>query len=580
MIATTTGIQTALRVYDNPGDAPQQNIVHQQIGRYNLLWSYYNGSMFDKGARYVNGWINHNVTYPSYGAWGGYIQQNRLYRHIRLIYNPTRRLVDFYPGAIYPGVLSEDGDDLPDGYPIAIPFSDDTDPKLKDAIAQFWQWSNYQALKSVHVRYGAALGSVMLEIVDDADKGKVCAEVVWPGHVVDLQLDPAGNVKSYVIEYKTQDQAAQYANYYTYRKEVDDTSFRYYRDGEPYDYTGDGSVQPNRYGFVPAVWIKHIDVGSVMGSPVISGSMQKIDELNNLASLVHDQINKKVASPMIFWAEGTIQNLINAVKRGNTDEFSDPNGDRENVALIKGPAGGKVESLTSDLNLSDAAGYMDKLIGELEHDHPELAMWNELRGMSQVTGPAAARLVGDVTARVQEAAANYDRGNTALFGMAVAIAGQNLKERRGGWKNPTKQQMKFDGFDLGSYERGDLEISIMPRPLIIPTKKEINEEILPFWQGIQAASTAGVPLAFALKKSGASDDDIDEFQSETDAQKKQEIAQQQAAQAHQLEMAKTQLQGQGNQPQQPGQGNQQPSQLQSGQQQPPNNNRQLASGRG
>jgi len=33
------------------------------------------------------------------------------------------------------------------------------------------------------------------------------------------------------------------------------------RDGDPFDY-GEGAAYPNPYGFVPAVWVKHTDIGS------------------------------------------------------------------------------------------------------------------------------------------------------------------------------------------------------------------------------------------------------------------------------------------------------------------------------
>jgi hypothetical protein len=193
------GLAAARRVFEDPQTAYQQQYFRTRVAEYALLWAYYNNSMFDKSIGYLNNW----TTYRTFAL---YKSNYNLYRNIRLIYNPTRRLVDFYAGAIYPGVLSEDGDDLPDGVPLAVPFAEDTDDALKDAIAQFWQWSNWQSKKAVQVRYGAALGSVLIEICDDLDRGKVTAEVVWPGFVTNLRLDSAGNVKSYWLEYLARDQ--------------------------------------------------------------------------------------------------------------------------------------------------------------------------------------------------------------------------------------------------------------------------------------------------------------------------------------------------------------------------------------
>ena len=489
---------TVRRVFDDPSSQDREQAFNLRLSEYNLLWAYYSGSMFEK------------IAYPlaSYQAfnrwnvpWGIYKQNYNLYRNIRLIYNPTKRLVDFYAGQVYPGVLSEDGLALPDGIPLAIPFSKDTPPQLKDAIAQLWQWSNWQARKAVLVRYGAALGSVLVEVVDDVEHGKVCLDVVWPGLLAGLDVDNAGNVKHYVLEYPAIDDQGQYI----YRKEVDSESIRYFRDGQPFDY-GNGAIIENIYGFVPAVWIKHRDTGGIHGSPEISGSIGKIDELNSLASHVHDQIHKVIGAPIVLWANGNINNLFAAAKRAATNEFEAPPQEQEQLLMLKGPQGGSVESLAGNLSLSDSAAFIDKLLGELEQDHPELTFYTELRSMSQVTGPAAARLVGDVAAKVQEAQASYDTQSIKLFQMATAIGG--FRANSGAWGALNRQQQKFTPFSLDSYARGDLDIAIMPRPLVVPTKQEVMSERQTMWQGVQLATSAGAPLEAVLRDEGWTPDQL------------------------------------------------------------------------
>lgn len=488
-----TGWQAARRVFEDPATAQQQNDFEYQASQYNLLWSYYNHAMFDK----------------SMGISQQYKSNYNLYRNIRLIYNPVRRLVDFYSGQVYPGVLSEDGAMLPDGIPLAVPFSEDTPPELKSAIAQFWQWSNWQAKKAVHVRYGAALGNVLIEVVDDVERGKVTAEICWPGFVKDLDLDAAGNVRMYIIEYKAKDPDG---TMYTYRKEMDKQVFRYYRDDLLIQETA------NPYGFTPAVWIKHNDVGSQQGSPAVAGSLAKIDELNNLASHVHDQIHKVIGAPVILWTSGGVQNLFNKEKRGATSDFEEPKADQESILMLKGPADGKVDSLAGDLNLADSLVYMKELLAEIEQDHPELVFYRELREMTQVTGPAASRLAGDVAARVSEAQAAYDNGNISLFRMALAIAG--FRANSGAWGPLNRQQEKFTPFNLDSYERGDLDMSIMPRPLLTPTKLETAMETQAVWTGVKLATEAGVPLELILKQEGWTDKEIAELEKAQDKEAK------------------------------------------------------------
>jgi hypothetical protein len=481
------GYQAARRVFEDPSQAHRRAFADQQ-SRYGLLWGYYNNSAFDKSCNVL---------------WDQYRANYNLYRHIRPIFNPTRRLVDFYASQVYPGILSEDGRALPDGVPIAVPFSEDTPAVLRAAAAQLWQWSNWQAKKSVYVRYGAALGDVFCEVVDDTARGKVTLDVVWPGFITNLSLDAAGNVKAYTLEYPAIDGEGSF----TYRKEVDQEVFRYYRNNELYDYSGYGAEVTNPYGFVPATWTKHSDSGDDHGSPAIAGSLNKIDELNALASHIHDQIHKVIGAPLVIFGSGTISNLFSAQKRGPTNEFTEPSADQESVFMLKGPADGKVASLAGDLSLADAAVYMTQLLGEIEQDNPELAFYRELRSMSQVTGPAASRLVGDVASRVFEAQAAYDGGLISLTRMAVAIAGQRVND--GSWGSSlTPQQQKFAAYDLESFARGDLAMEIAPRPLLTPTKLEQALEDQAMWQGVNVAVQAGVPLEVALRREGWTEEEL------------------------------------------------------------------------
>jgi hypothetical protein len=521
MNTIVNGYTAARRYFEDPSMAHQEGLYLNQYGMYSLLWAYYNGAMFERISSIFNG--NYNTTWQvAANGWAAYKMNYNLYRNIRLIYNPTRRLVDFYAGQVYPGVLSEDGEQLPDGQQLAIPFAKDTPPALKNAVAQFWQWSNWQSRKCLHVRYGAALGSVLIEICDDVENGTVSADVIWPGFVTNLKLDNSGNVTSYALQYvATGDTSA-----YIYRKEVDINAFRYFRDGEPFDY-GSGKVVENPYGFVPAVWIKHTDMGGIHGSPAVAGSIGKIDELNNLVSHLHDQIHKVIGAPVVLWSQGAVaKQLFDQPKREPTSQQTNPSADQESALILKGPAGGHVESLVGNLDIVGSSQIAQNLLDEIEQDHPELTFWKELRAMSQVTGPAASRLVGDVNSRFAEAAAGYDQANIKLFQMSIAIAG--FRANSGAWGTLNRQQQKFTPFNLDSYKRGDLDMVIMPRPLLVPTRTEIAEENRYFWQGVEYAAQAGIPAEFVLRESGYSDDKITQINTLKNQEKQQ---QEMAAQA-------------------------------------------------
>jgi len=132
-------IQAAVAAFRNPGGIPGTPVISDRQVWFNFLWACYQNTQFE-----------------SLSAWAQYRETYQLYRNIRSIYNPTRRLVNFYVAQVYPGVLSEDASKLPDGVQLAIPLSEDTDEGIKSAIAQFWQWSNWQSGNKLMVRYGGA----------------------------------------------------------------------------------------------------------------------------------------------------------------------------------------------------------------------------------------------------------------------------------------------------------------------------------------------------------------------------------------------------------------------------------------
>jgi hypothetical protein len=450
---------------------PQESSAAQDVrSRLNLYWSYYNNSVFDSVAQ-----------------WQAYRENYTLYRNIRSIYNPTRRLVNFYVAQVYPGVLSEDASKLPDGVAIAIPFSEDTDEKLRIATAQTWQWSNWQSNNKKMVRFGGATGSVLVEVVDNLERGKVTLDVRWPGVLADrakndgpsLILDESGNVKFYSLEHGVTDEDGEE---YRYRKEVSQESFTEYRDDTLI------SEEPNPYGFVPAVWCKHIDEGwgvdgeGLYGAPAISGSVGKIDELNGLASHMHDHVDLLIDSPGIISSDGGVgkigeqANALKVSRSATQDEFATHAATSSlrtlRRLLLKSPKGASWIPLTGNLQPEQVIPAMDHLLLEIEHDNPELGMYQELRKMSEVTGPGAARMMGDVYSRVLEVSSNYDTQSIKLFQMAAAIGGFRYRENREGWRLRTEAQAKFAPFDLDSYARGDLNMSIMPRPLIPMTEDD------------------------------------------------------------------------------------------------------------
>jgi hypothetical protein len=448
--AMTVALQ-AYRAYLSPASDVAGAFV-ARTRQYDHLWSLYENSIYERVGTADN--------------WSVYKADYRLYPYTRALYNPVRRLVDFYCGTVYPGVLATDGEKLPEGVPLAIPLSvEQGNEALLGAVGQLWNWSNWQAGMRVMVRYAAALGSCLVEIVDEVEREKVCLAVHWPGKVTALELNPQGDVQAYTLEWDAEEKRDNGSvDRYRYSKEVDKEFIREWK----------GDVLTNE--------VEHRDEGSDHGAPAIAGSINKIDELNSLMSHIHRQIGRVIESPQVIATSGVLADAIDAGTRAGMSDYE------RQITLLRGPADTSTHALAGNLDLAAALPYAKELLAELERDHPELSMYSELRSMSSITGPAASRLLGDVQALVAEVSGNVDQQSIKCFGMAVAIAGERLK--RGDWKG-TRHQKAFAGFDLGSYERGDLEMEISPRALVPLTRLEV-------WQAEQVRAQALVTYTEAL----------------------------------------------------------------------------------
>lgn len=463
-MASRAAVGTWRRVFQDPSG--KQQAYQRMQDWYGFLWG-----------------LHGNRTYDDYQSAAAYRIGYNLYRNTRGLFNPARRLANFYAGFVYPGPLSQ-----------ALPIETANDALLP-ALKQLWQWSNWLDGKSILVRYGATLGDVMAVVVDDTERRKVYLDVVWPGHIADLDLDSQGNVKAYREEYNAEEDGHEYK----YGKRVTSDSITTYRNDQPYSYVkGQPAEVANPYGFVPAVWARHTNIGCDHGEPAMAGVYQKVDEVCQLASALNDRVMKIVNSPLIIDAEGKLP--AEKARKLSTSELTQPERDKDSIPLWRVPQGSGIKML--ELRIADAYPAMDRQIAEIEKDLPELTVHAQLRAMSQVTGPAAARLMGDAVQRLNDAAAGYDQQSVKLFQMAVAIAGWRVQS--GAWGGSGvlgTQREKFRPFNLDSYDNGDLDMTIEARPLIRETGAEQAQTLL-------LDTQLGLSKDLALAVRGYSEEDV------------------------------------------------------------------------
>ena len=439
-VAARTAIREFRRVYSDPSIAHAGEDWAERRAHYGLLWSLYQSSMFENTA-----------------MWEAYRKKYRMYRFVRPLYNPARRLVNFYAGAVYQGEWATTPDEMVQKQS-AIPFNDGADPALLAAIAQVFQWSAWQSRRSMMVRYGAALGDVLVEVVDDLSRRKVYLQNWYPGHVANIETNAAGDVTYYMLEYDALDENGKP---YTYRREVDKGKYSTFLNDEPFGYDGMPAVYPNPYGFVPAVWILHEETGTAHGNPAIR-NINKIDELNQLAAHALDQHHRYMDAPILISGHINGEDMSGRTKAGTNAAM------QETLRYLTADADSTIE--TAKLDPGAALEHMDRLLAEIEADHPELVAYQKLREMSQVSGTAANILLGDTRNLVDAARAQYDQQTVKLCQMAAAIGGWRASS--GAWGSLTQQQAQFLPFGLESYEAGALNLSIQGRPLVPLTEQD------------------------------------------------------------------------------------------------------------
>jgi hypothetical protein len=407
-----------------------------------------------------------------------------LYRHIRSIYNPVSRLIDLEVAKVYGGNI--DYANQLSGGAIPIVGADET---LLEAIAQLFVWSNMGAAKNRFVREGATYGDSSWKVIDDKAAGKVRLEVLDPRKIADVKVDAVDNVKAIRIEYLRYDEAAK--KDYLYTEIIDQESFRTFKENKPFAYYEDGAGNmvdgwDNEYGFVPVRLAKHKDAGGdvTFGTTSFNTSLSKIDALNDLASNIHDAIRKNI-NPQ--WGIAGNFNIQNGAK------ITSPAEKKDEQPFVKFPEGATITPLVFALDLPGAIGALDKLIKEIEADMPQLALQRMRETGGNVSGVTIKNLYGDSSDRLLETQGNYDAAMVAAVQMGVTIGGHN------GYRG-------FEAFDLDSYDAGDLEFTIKPRPIFSDELDKSQKITLT----LQAADSPAMRLVLA--ELGYNDEQIDEVE--------------------------------------------------------------------
>lgn len=435
----------------------------------------------------------HNIAYHSFVTYSqGLKTTEGLYKHVRGVYNPVNRLVESYVSKVYGGLL--DTETTQAG---SIPIQTEN-LALIEAIKSLWIASKWGQKKSLYVRNGAMIGDSFIKIVDDVQHEQVRMEVLNPAKIKNLEVDETGEIQQAVIEYWiTHPDPGTMTNKRTlYRETITPELFSITLDGKavPIAQNGRGemvSEWPNEYGFVPLKHVQHTDMDMRFGAPAFHGSMHKINELNDLASILNDGMRKQVQLPLVF-KNAKIGSLdFGSDQSSQTVQRNDkPRKDTQNALEITG-TDAEVIVLSPTIDITSGIENIREIEFELEKDLPELAL-HRLRESGNLTAPGVRSAYDDAIARYQEARGNYDSGLVEAHNMAIAIGGFRGYEG-------------YQGFNLQSLHDGSMEHQIAQRPVISDTLG-LNEQLTVTLQGL----SQNAPKTFYIR-AGWSEKEADEL---------------------------------------------------------------------
>jgi hypothetical protein len=186
-------------------------------------------------------------------------------------------------------------------------------------------------------------------------------------------------------------------------------------------------------------------MGLKWGAASFHAQYSHIDEVNDAASILNDSIRKAVNPPWYF-AGATAGNL----SLGSGDDTGINK--KDELPAIFGPEGSQPYPMVQNIDIAAAGANIDRMLQEIERDMPELAL-HRLRDSGNLTAPGVRTAYTDALNKAKEAQGNYDDGYIRAQQMAVSIGGYRGYEG-------------FESFNLESYDNGDLQFYVKPRPVI------------------------------------------------------------------------------------------------------------------
>jgi hypothetical protein len=439
-----------------------------------------------------------------------YKTSNGLYRYTRGVYNPTKRLVDFWASHLMGGTLDPeagDGRETPSCLPILT-----TNEALRQALAILWRDSAWQLAKEQYCRLGPALGDAVLKLCDDPIGGRVMIEVVHPGTLEWADFDGEGNVIAYRIKESRFDPLFDPAvvspsvNPETTRKRVDYLEYGYldpaggkvhyktYRNNVLFAWNGEAAEWTEDYPFIPLIVHPHakMDPKANYGWPEIHGAHAKVRNLDDLASMLHDQIRKAVKPKWFFSGmadpakTGRAMRMTSEAQAASTDN---PQPERQEMdAIYANGVGATAYPMVYQLDIQFTSMEIQNALADLERDFPELR-FDKLRATGDASAKALREARKPAEAKVHAVRAGYDAALVKIQKMALVLGG-------------IRGYVGYEGFGGLALNDPLLDHRIGPRSVFNQDPLDIIEEETAMLQAVAVGTQGGIPAAITLERCG------------------------------------------------------------------------------
>jgi hypothetical protein len=475
---THTPFDNASTTYDVGDFIPQTwrgwDDYSSRLARYEILEGYY-----------------HNLAYHKIMPYAQQIKVTEsMYKHVRGVRNPVRRNAEAIVSKIYGGML-----DTETGLTGSIPLQSENET-LIESITRLWELSMWGQKKSLYVRNGAIKGDSFIKVVDDIQKEHVRLEPVDPAKVKRIEKEADGTIVYAEFEYYIRDTETGFNRLYreiiTPEKIQVFTRENIYRNGRfvssqivPFDRFKNARNESvpeweNEYGFVPLIHVQHTDMGMQYGACAVHGTLHKINELNDLASIVNDAMRNQSMLPLV-----TINAKVGSIDFGadrstSADNTSDdPKKDTMKVLNISG-TDADIKTLAPTLNVADALQAILAGNDEIEKDMPLLSL-HRLRDSSNLTAPGVRSAYDDAIAQVQDIRNGYDNGLVKAQKMAL-------------WMMDYRRYENAPSINAPMWDDDGYAHQIAARPVISDTLG-LNEQLNLTLQGL----SANAPKSFYVK---------------------------------------------------------------------------------